>query len=281
MQKRKWILYILFVFAIVAGCKKEESEIGLFSWKKEALSDCETLFADMKSLGITEVYQAISDSIESDVVEEFLASAQEKQMSVYLLVGEPDWALEEDAENLIEKIDRVVEINALVEEEAHLKGIMVDVEPYLLDEWDEDSDELMKSYVESMKCAHEYATKQGVRMILCIPYFYDNKEYDEELETLIADGCDGVAVMNYYRNSEISNIKEEVAYVEKYDKIIISIYEMKEAGSHGLTEKNTYHELGFDVVKENFKEMLEEYEESKIKMAYHDYEAMKEVMKDE
>ena len=281
MWKRKWTLAAICLLVMFNGCTVRETKAGLFSWKKDAVESWEMLLSDAKSLEITEVYQNISDSLESDTVKSFLNEAAKQQVNVYLLAGEAEWALEEERDELIEEIDRLAVLNTLVEEEAQIKGIMLDVEPYLLEEWEEDSDEIMQSYVENMRCAYTYAREQGITMVLCIPYFYNNKGYEKELELLIAEACDEVAVMNYYRDAETSNIKEEAAYAGKYGKPITTIYEMKEAGTHGLTEQNTYYNFGFEAVRKNYAALCEIYKEQEIKMAYHDYEAVKEVMKNE
>ena len=278
MQKRKWIGSILLFLLCLGGCGAPVTEAGLFSWKESAITDYETLFSDMKELGMVELYQEISDDIETEMIKKFLTSASEQEIAVYLLIGEPDWVLEKDAESLLEEMQRIGEINELVEETAELKGVMVDVEPYLLEEWDDERDELMQCYVDCMKETYDYATEQGIEVILCIPYFYDNKGYSGELETLIAEACDGIAVMNYYRNMEVAHIEQEVAYAAKYEKDIITIYEMKEAGSHGLTPQNTYFELGFGKVKDNFRDVYKAYRKQNIRMAYHDYEAVKEIL---
>lgn len=277
MQKRNRMWSVLLLLLCMSGCEAPVTEAGLFSWKESAIEDYETLFANMKELGMVELYQYFSDDIEPEVIKEFLETASEKEIEVYLLTGEPEWALEEDAESLLEELQWAEEINELVEEDARLKGIMVDVEPYLLEEWDSDRDEVMRCYVDAMKETYDCATEQDMEMLLCIPYFYGKMGCSEELETLIAEACDGVAVMNYYRDSEIAHIEEEALYAGKYEKEIITIYEMKEAGSHGLTPQNTYFELGFEAVKENFREVYEAYKKQNIRMAYHDYEAVKEI----
>lgn len=264
------------------GIKEEQpAEKGLFSWEKSTIVDCDVFFEDTKKLGITEVYQEISKDFEMEEVEQFLKAAKKSETSVYMLIGEAEWALEEDAEHLIAEIKRVASMNQSVSKSTRLKGVMVDVEPYLLEDWEENSDKVMKSYVTGMKKAYEYARECEIEMILCIPYFYDTKGHEEELENLIADACDGIAVMNYYRDSEIEHIQTEAELASYYGRSITTIYEMKEAGSHGLTEQNTYYQLGIEAALANYKELQAAYEEWHINMAYHDYEAVKEVMENE
>ena len=99
------------------------------------------------------------------------------------------------------------------------------------------------------------------------------------MEELIKTCCDGIAVMNYYRDSEIKNIATEVELVRKHNKEIITIYELKRANGKGIKEVNTYHNKGLDAVKRNYASLLDAYPGQTISIAYHDYQALKEVLK--
>ena len=271
----------MLIFVAVIGiaayvADRTPVETGIFSWEKSAIMEKETFFEDIASLGVTEVYQEIAPTLPSEKIVEFLEEAQRRNVDVYMLVGEAEWALQEDAEELIKVIDRVLLLNSKSEEVRYIKGIMVDVEPYSLEEWKQDSAGTMRMFAQAMKTAYAYANMNEIEMILCIPYHYDKKGFEKELEELTAQACDGIAVMNYYRDKEIQNMETEAACAAGYDKSVITIYEMKAAGTHGLTEKNTYHELGFEPVTANFRKVRRAFPGQDIKMAYHDYEAVKE-----
>lgn len=119
----------------------------------------------------------------------------------------------------------------------------------------------------------------GLEVIVCIPWYYDDKGQQKGLEELIQNGCDGIAVMNYYRGAEIKNIATEVKLVQKYGKSIITIYELQKADGHGLKEINTYYNAGLAALENNFKSVTEAYPEQTISIAYHDYQALNEVLK--
>ena len=99
------------------------------------------------------------------------------------------------------------------------------------------------------------------------------------LEELIKNGCDSIAVMNYYRGAEIKNIATEIELAQKYGKGIITIYELQKADGHGVKEINTYYNSGLAALKKSYASLLEAYPEQTISMAYHDYRALKEVLK--
>ena len=49
----------------------------------------------------------------------------------------------------------------------------------------------MEAYVSGMIATYEYAQKQGLIFIVCIPRHYDDQGLTKRLEILIRDGCDG------------------------------------------------------------------------------------------
>ena len=136
----------------------------------------------------------------------------------------------------------------------------------------------MDSFVAGMKTAYDRAKGYGLEVIVCMPYYFDSKGFERELETLIRSCCDKAAVMNYYRGKEIEHVETEAALAEKYNKELLSIYELKAPGTHGLTEKNTYYEEGLEAVEENFLQLKDAYPDQTIAMALHDFEALEEVL---
>lgn len=270
------ILLIAFTVVILGFAKEKKSAnnspVGLFSWKSEALNDPD-VFTVADKLRINQLYQFISRSNNTEDVERFVNNVVSAGIDFYALYGEREWALDPTGSKMCEMIDRVNEMNRVFKEhgKSSIKGIVFDVEPYLLDEWDKDSKAVMDSFVKAAKAAY---TKRGnLKIMLCIPYYYDTKGFTKELETLIADCCDGVMVMNYYRGKEENHIAGEVNICKKYKKDIISIYELRPTD-----EQITYYNLGIDAVKNNFKSLQKTYKAVNLGIAYHDYKSVKEVI---
>lgn len=65
---------------------------------------------------------------------------EETGIEVLALMGKAEWAYERDAGTLIEEMRYVAEYNERHRDRGRIQGVMVDVEPYLLDEWDEGSE---------------------------------------------------------------------------------------------------------------------------------------------
>ncbi|MCR1839178.1 hypothetical protein [Murimonas intestini] len=272
---------LLSIASFLSGCTNqwEEFDSILFSWKKDVFEDKrENLFKTMDRQGLSVLYQAFPSEPDMDILQIFLEDAGNHGIGVYYLSGDPQWSLDESGQNQIRKIEAAAEINKCLTREAALKGIVFDIEPYLLDEWKDNKTEIMDSFVSGMKAAYTEAGKHGLKVILCIPYYYDSSGLEKQLETMISSCCDGVAVMNYYRGKEIEHISTEAEMAEKYGKELVNIYEMQPPGEHGLVEMNTYFNEGIEKMKENFRELRNKYRKQPVSMALHDYEALREAM---
>lgn len=144
----------------------------------------------------------------------FVESAMEAGITVYYLTGDASWGLDPDGERLCEAVKEAVAYNRrikrkfLARREAdgktwdtipQLAGIVFDVEPYTLEEWDWNPEKVMEGFVSGMKEAYALAQDYGLEVIVCIPWHYDSKGQQKGLEELIKEGCDSIAVMNYLR----------------------------------------------------------------------------------
>ena len=278
------ILFLILTLSLGYVCygKMNRKRKVLFSWKSTAITEeKERLFLCMETLGADILYQGFSDKIDLQEVQSFLLEANERGIEVYFLTGEAEWAKPKMEEKIYQKMDKIQEYNALVPSKAAIRGIVCDIEPYTLSKWEKNSQELMNSYVSVMKEAYQSAKSRGLSMVAVIPYFYDTEGFENGLTELITNGCDQVAVMNYYRDKEIEHIKMEAQIAAEAKKQLITIYEFNPSGKHGLTDKNTYHDLGISEALNNFSNLYKEYKKQQVIMGFHDYESIKEVLENE
>lgn len=272
------------VFGVAGpGEREEEDGFGLFSWSGEMMEETERerLYTCLGRAGVTEVYQKFSEeSLKEDKSRAFVKGMREKGVGVYALMGEPEWAYERDGKRLIREIEYIAKYNEGHGEEERILGVMVDVEPYLLDEWDEGSEsrkELMEGFLSGMKQAYAYAGHKQLKFWACIPMFYDS-DNEDILEGLIAGGCDGVAVMNYSRRDEYGQMAKEVGYAREYGKDIICIYELQKPGRHELKDINTYANEGMEALQQSVHRLESQFGYERLKFAYHHYGALKEFL---
>ncbi len=263
---------------MLTGCswreKKAEdfvSETSIFSWEEEYIlpemeDDVEKA---MEKLNCKAVYQQITQEAEETQVLDYLKRRKEKGQRVYYLAGASDWGVEEDGASMLEAVRITAEWNKKSGTEGGFAGIVFDVEPYLLEEWDDNQESCMEQYAANCIQAYQSAREEKLAVIICIPNFYDRIGLSALLEKIIEEGCDGIAVMNYNKKNEAGQIEEELRLAEKYGKGILNITEMQMQGYHGLTEENTYYDDGFEAVADSWEKLKAKYPYKRLGFSWH------------
>ena len=254
---------------------------GLFSWDAAAMDDGENLDLCIKRAGVTAIYQQFpAESLNSGSASGFVKQMRRQSVDVYALVGEAEWAYEPDGSQLLRALRRVARYNENQRRGARISGVMVDIEPYLLKEWDRGGaarDGLMESYLSCIQNAYSYTSERDLELWVCIPTFYDATS-QEVLEELISSACDGVAVMNYNRTDEYGQMEEEAGYAQEYDKGVICVYELQEPGKHQLDEINTYAEVGLEELWKSSQRLKNQFSCERLTFAYHYYKPLQEML---
>lgn len=236
----------------------------------------EQLFSVMRSCKLNILFQHFPEETDVELVMEFLNAAGKEGVQVYLLTGDPKWGTDEKGTQLIRQVQRAGELKTLTGKNSCLAGVMADVEPHLTNEWKADPQDVMSNYVRAMENTYTEAKIQDMEFLVCIPYYYDSEELYPELEELVHRGCDGIAVMNYYKGKEKKHVEAEAELADRYGKSVMTIYELQPPGNYGLEENNTYYREGLAGIKENW-EKLEEWN-GKLTYGIHHYEALLEVL---
>lgn len=259
--------------------KDKTESFGLFSWHMEVVAkqEADTLNACITAAGITEIYQEFTtESLQDGTAAAFVKRMAQQKVSVYALLGSETWVNEPD--ELLAALQEVTQYNSTTDKNSRLCGVVVDVEPYLLEDWD-DGDEsraaLMERYFSCMESAYRYAAEQDLFFWACIPTFYDT----DVLERLAARCCDGLAVMNYNREDEYGRMAHEVGVARAYDKHVMCIYELQKPGKHELEEINTYANRSLSELQSSWDDLRQKFGYDKLSYAYHYYEPLCELLK--
>lgn len=276
------LLCVLAAALLLAGTKP--AGYSLYSWDQETLEEADALAACAKEAGVKRVYQEFSkDSLKDGAAEAFVKGLKKKSVDVFALLGAKEWARDKKGEEVIKTIRRVAEYNKGKSGSARITGVVVDVEPYLLDEWDEGGKarkKLLENYLSGMKAAYACAQEQKLEMWLCIPHFCDASYGEDILESLIAEACDGIAVMNYNRTDEYMQIAREVGLAREYGKGVECIFELQEPYQHGLEEIHTYATVGLDALWKSAARLEKQFGYDRLQFAYHYYRPLQELLEE-
>lgn len=252
--------------------KREEQllQCGMFEWDASSIQRIGEAQELSARLGITRWYQEIEFSdLEEEELPAFVGAMTQMGVKVYALVGEREWGTEQDGASLIACMEKVRAYNKQAPEGAQITGVMADVEPYLLEGWEEHREAGMDAYVSGMIKAHEWSSQNELVLIACIPRHYDDQGLSKQLERLIDQGCDEVAVMNYGCGDEAEKIETEASLAARYGKPLHCILEFQEAGKHGLTEEETYRNKGLEAARAVWEQMEESFEGTELIRDYH------------
>lgn len=273
---------------LLAGARQKTEALpsfGLFSWDEAVIAEEErdALASCIKQCGVNMIYQEFSEeSLASGEASGFVTRMKRQSVEVYALMGEAKWAYEPKADTLLKSIKSVSDYNKKIKREARIAGVIVDVEPYLLDEWDEGGDsrsELLECYLSCMRSAYQYASQNKLKFWVCIPNFYDVAGLEiNVLEELISKYCDGIAIMNYNRTDEYMQIAREVGYAREYGKGVVCIYELQQPGRHELEEINTYAEAGLDALWSSARRLEKQFGYDRLQFAYHYYKPLQNLL---
>lgn len=240
---------------------------SIFSWSGYYLeSGKEAIFHEvMEMLDCDTVYQTVEENESQQVVLDYLQRRQADGHRVYYLCGHTSWALEPDAASMMRELNKVIAWNEAAREAGitGFYGILYDIEGLF-------NNGSMDQAVKNYKTVYPVAKEHGIKVEACISYRLDTSYgFESQLEDLVANGCDSLAVMNYYkRNTEGFNIQFELELCQKYGKELVNITEMQRVGSHNLTADQTYHDDGIDAVEQMWREIQAVFD-CDLNFSYH------------
>jgi len=221
-----------------------KTQPAVFSWSPDDLS----VLQNLSKLSIGTIFQEIPKGREEATLK--LLS----DYDVYLLCGDPMMDLNEMHA-------------ALKRGKQGFSGVIFDIEPYGREEWkpDGDNSKILADFAEQVQRAYQYAKARDIEMLLCIPFWYDDTGYSDELELLVKNS-DGICVMNYWRGKEWEHMEYEYELAGKYYKKLWSAYEFTKSDGKGILDQNTYAQNGINDALENFKN---HFGHTQISPAFH------------
>ncbi len=255
---------------------------GVFSWEPGMINseNREEMYEVIRQLNIDEVYQYFETGSTDDENAYMLADELYKMdVDLYILAGESDWTYRADGKPMLDEISRAIEYRDYWGADK-LTGIVFDIEPYDSAKWERGKqDVLLQNFLDGMEIAYNAAKEANLRIILCIPAWYDD-HYEEFLIKLL-EFCDVAAVMNYDRANEYDNIINEINYSRELSKEIICIFEFQEVGKYNLTDMQTYNNEGLEAAIESFETLYRKAGYENLNFGYHYLRPLQEMLAEE
>lgn len=256
------IIIIIILTTIYSLSIMNIKNTSIFSWSTKVIknNDLDNMYKIIKDLKISTVYQNLS-GLTVDEIKGFIGNIKvNTSAEVYFLTGDASWY--NDVSKFIKRIELINDYNEEVDDPLKIRGVVLDVEPWTLDEeWDEDE------YIKMLQDSYLYCKKSNLKLINVIPYWLD-----EDVVEQIVINSDEIAVMNYNIEKPVKNIKDEVNLSKFYNKKINIIAETQAPNEkYGVKDNTTYYYKGYDALKSDWRKIKKEYKYKGISFSYHDY----------
>lgn len=257
--------------------------ISLYIWNVDDVNLAK-LKDEVEYLKINTLYISLPEGKEQKerfkLIDKF---AELYQLDVFILGGSRntrDALTNSKSKFVTEFIDEANKLNK--ELDYKIKGVSLDIEFYLTDEYQngttERQKELFKTYTTNNKKACDYANKLGLEYSMALPVWL-NKLDIEVLEELMNYNYDHIAFMNYYKETVMENIDEEVEIAKKHNIKIVSISELQDPSKGSVGEEDTFFNDGLSKCMETLKALKEKYAYDKLGISYHYYVPLLDVLK--
>ncbi|MYL51835.1 hypothetical protein GLW08_00635 [Pontibacillus yanchengensis] len=160
----------------------------------------------------------------------FITKATENNMTVHALMGAPHWGLEVNIPEGKHRMDRVMEYNNNAPENGKFVGIHLDIEPHVLDEWDQDRTDMIQQWSNASQQYVQYARDNGFIVGSDLPFWTDGSSvepYYPGFYKEMIDRNDYVTVMAYRNtalgSNSITSLSENEVFYENSPKVEVGI----------------------------------------------------------
>ena len=142
----------------------------------------------LKDFNITKTYIQIKDGFET-----VSKNLKDTNITIYGLNGSPS-----DIYSYQHLQNDIIYLGNLKDKYPNIKGYQIDVEPYLLKNFQNDKDRIIKAYIQMLSSLSNLAHKNDLSFSVVIPFWFDNVFYkNTNLAKIVLQYADEVVLMSY------------------------------------------------------------------------------------
>lgn len=289
----KKLFIILAITMCLTGCsestlnKIENSDITNSTWIWNVENMNLQTIKNLNDTKIKEIYLNVGWSPEKNEnyfennplkYNSFINNLKSYNIETQALLSNNDWTLKENYQDFENQVSNILNYNKKYKN--RFKGIHLDIESYLLENFENNSEIYFQSYLENLKKIkelinqHNTQNKDNIILSIDIPFWYSQKTINNNnLIDELLNVVDEITIMNYTKNNddfinrgkEILNIAKN--YSNKKVKMGIELNETEE----DISLKN----LSFEEILNFLDKSLIEFEtyENFDGFSIHDYNA--------
>ncbi|WP_261944721.1 hypothetical protein [Paenibacillus melissococcoides] len=263
LASRAGLLLLIVSAALMAGfTQADEPQRATWVWQAERIvSDPEQLLSFAKKNQIDVMYLHIHPDVPGSAYRQFVRQADKEGIEVHALAGDPTWALPEYRGRMMDFLHKIQHYNAQAAEDERFRGIHLDIEPYVLPQWEEDANEIAHAWMDNLDVFLEAGRKEGsLEFGVDIPVWFDGyagtDPSDASLTESVMKRFDYTTLMAYRHELEGDNgilalIREEMAIGDRLGtKVLVGINAKPMPGEEHTTFANQGAAAMNDVLKQ-------------------------------
>lgn len=205
-------------------------------WQTDMIRDGgEQVLSFSQNEGINLIYLQINRKMPRETYEIFLKRAHEEGIRVHALGGDPGWALTEHRDDMLGLADWVMNYNDNVSPEGRFDGVHLDIEPYVLAQWENDHNTIISSWESNLRAFLGNLSESGLELGIDIPFWFDDFTLSDGtgLNEWLISAFDHVTVMAYRNQIDSENgiimlSQDELKLADKMGKKVMVAVNTKE-----------------------------------------------------
>ncbi|GED68293.1 hypothetical protein BRE01_19950 [Brevibacillus reuszeri] len=242
-----------FLFGFSPAEKKSKAT---WIWQSEIIGqDKQQVLEFCEQNEINLIYLRIDMNKPSDYYRSFIREATAQGIEVHAVAGHPAWAFESNQKRMMNIVAWVKKYNLESEKDERIRGIQLDIEPYLLPQWETERERVIREWQANVEVFTEAVRDEtGLTSSVALAFWLDDiptpDDPDMPLSKWMIDQFDTICIMAYRDKLEGSNgilalIEQEMHQADELGKrVLVAVNMKKDVNDHvsfaeeGVVEMN-------------------------------------------
>ncbi|MCJ8012457.1 hypothetical protein MUG84_12005 [Paenibacillus sp. KQZ6P-2] len=280
VKNSRWLAGLLILAAsLLVGFQSPAQGVkATWVWQTELIEDGGGHLLDFaRQEGINLIYLQINRDLPKATYETFIQNAHKEAIAVHALGGDPGWALQEHQDRMLGLADWTMNYNASVSPENQFDGIHLDIEPYVLPQWNTNKQAVISSWESNLKAFLAKTSGSSLELGIDIPFWFDDTKTSEggSLNEWLMNSFDHVTVLAYRNEVDTEHgivylSKDELALADRLGKQVLVAVNTKEMPGEAHT---SFYGRGKDQMNQSLRQLSGELSShaSFAGIAIHDF----------
>jgi len=284
LKKNKFFILIGCLLLLLSSCNQKEKNTNIATWLWHTdliTADLDRTIQFIEEMQVQMIYLQYNSKIENSAYKNFIAAMKKIGVSVYALDGGADWGII-DRKKEEQFLNWFIDYQTSAKKEERFRGIHLDIEPYLLNEWKTKQGELVHEYQQLVMRMKEVTKTMDISLGLDIPFWFDKVLLENKKDSLsrwTIQHVDEITIMAYRNFAKGSNgiidiSEKEIEWAEQEGKDIYIAIETKKL----LEEHTSFYGKGKQALFEEIEIVMNHYKKRISGIAIHHFKSWQNLM---